>query len=80
MLPASITTIRSASRHGLRDVVRDQDRGQPLREDHLLNQTLHIDARQRVERAKRLVEREQAGRAYECARKGDPLPLAAGQN
>jgi hypothetical protein len=66
--------------HGLGDVVRDQDRSQPLRADHLLDQALHLDARQSVERAKRLVEREQPGRAHERARKGDPLLLAAGQN
>jgi hypothetical protein len=43
-----------------------------------LQQPLHGNARQGVERADRLVERQHAGPADQRAGEGDPLLLAAG--
>ena len=66
-------------RDGFRNVVSDQNRREAVRQPNLLDQTLHLDACQRIERAERLVERQNARRAHEGARKGDTLLLAARQ-
>jgi serine O-acetyltransferase len=66
-------------RDGFRDVVSDQNRGEAIRQPNLLEQTLHLDARQRIECAQRLIERQNARGADERARKRDALLLAARQ-
>ena len=43
------------------------------------HEAVHPDARQRVERAERLVEQQQRGLAHECARQRGALGLAAGE-
>ena len=63
----------------LADVVRDEDRGKSLRQEYALDQPLHLEARQGVESAERLVEGQDGGRRYEGAREGDALLLAAGE-
>ena len=67
-------------RHGLGNVVGDQDRGEALIVPDPLEQLLHLDAGQRVERAERLVEREDARLADQRARQRHALLLAAGQH
>ena len=63
-------------RHRLGDVVRHQQRGEALFAPHPFDQALHLDARQRVERAERLVEQQQA-RLAAPARARAPRAAAA---
>ena len=67
-------------RDGFRDVVSDQNRSEAVRQPNLLEQPLHLDAGQRIECAERLVQRQNARSAYECARERDALLLAPGQD
>lgn len=67
-------------RHGLGDVVRNQNRGEALAPPGGFEQLLHLDARQGVKRAERLVEREQSRAADKRAGEGDALFLSAGQS
>ena len=66
-------------RDGFCDVVSDQNRGEAIRQPNLLEQTLHLDARQRIECAERLIERQNARGAHKRARKRDALLLATRQ-
>jgi hypothetical protein len=45
-------------RDGFRNVVSDQNRREAVRQPNLLDQTMHLDARQRIECGERLVERQ----------------------
>ena len=67
-------------RDRLGDVVGDQDRGEALVEPDALQQLLHLDAGQRVERAERLVERQDLRLADQRAGQRHALLLAAGQH
>ena len=60
---------------GFRHVMSDQHRREAIRQPNLLDEALHLDARQRIECAERLIERQNARSADE----GDALFLAARQ-
>ncbi len=62
-------------RDRFRHVVGDQDGGEPLVPPNALQQALHRNPRQCIERAKRLVESKQPGMAHERASQRDPLLL-----
>ncbi len=62
------------------DVVGDEYGGETLAQPHAFQQLLHLDAGQRVERAERLVEREQTRPADQRARQRDALLLPAGKH
>ena len=62
------------------DVVRHQQRGEFLLAPDALQQALHGDAGERVERAERLVERENARPADQRAGERDALLLSAGKH
>ena len=64
-------------RERFRDVVGDQDGGEAVLVPDALQQPVHLAAGQRVERAERLVEQQDARVADERAREGDALALAA---
>src|SRR3954465_3343357 len=66
-------------RDRLGDIVGHQDRGKALIAPDALQQPLHRDAGQRVQRAKRLVEGEHTGTRDHRAGKSYALPLAARQ-
>ena len=67
-------------RNGFRDVVRHKDRRKALVAPDALQEPLHRDAGQGIERAERLVESEQAGLADERARQRHALLLPARQD
>ena len=67
-------------RDGFGDVVRHQDRGKALIVPDPLQQPLHRNPRQRIERAERLVERQHARMADQRARQRHALLLSAGQH
>ena len=75
--PLSIITMRSASATASATSCVTRIEVNPLREPHLLDEALHFDAGQRIERAERFVERKQARRAHERARERDTLLLPA---
>ncbi len=60
--------------------MRDEDGGELLGAPDVLEQPLHLDPGQGIERTQRLVERQEARLAHQRARKRDALPLAAGQH
>src|SRR5271156_7063030 len=54
---------------GFRHVMSDQNRREAIRQPNLLDEALHLDARQRIECAERLIERQMRGaltRATRC--------------
>ena len=63
----------------LLDVVRHQDHGRALGGPDAQQLLLHLDLRERVERAKRLIQEEHAGLVDEHAREGGALGHAAGE-
>jgi hypothetical protein len=65
---------------GLSDIVRDQHGGEFVFEPDALGQLVHFKPGQRVERAERLVQQQNARSRDECARKRYPLALAAGKH
>ena len=67
-------------RHRLGHVVGHQDRGEALVLPDLLDQGLHLDPGQRVERAERLVQRQQPRVADQGAGQRHALLLPAGQH
>ena len=67
-------------RDRLGDVMRHQDRGKALIVPDPLQQPLHRNPRQRIERAERLVERQHARPADQRARQRHALLLSAGQH
>src|ERR1700722_1718091 len=71
-------TIGERDRFG--NIVRDQDRGEGLIMPDPLQQPLHRNTGQRIERAERLVESQDAGMADQRAGQRHALLLAAGQN
>ena len=69
-----------SQRHGFGHVVRDQQRGEAVLLPQRFDQAVHLDARERVERAQRLVEQQQARPVHQRARQRHALPLAARQH
>ncbi|MCY1555272.1 hypothetical protein D9M68_919140 [compost metagenome] len=57
----------------------DEEGGEALFQPHPLDQRLHGDAGQRIERTQRLIEREKTRLADQRAGQSRSLPLAAGQ-
>lgn len=66
-------------RDGLLHVVRHEQRGKAMLTPQPLDQRMHLDAGQGVERAERLVQQQQLRTMHERARQRDALPLAARQ-
>jgi hypothetical protein len=62
-------------RDSFRNVVSDQNRA--VRQPNLLDQALHLDGRQVIECAERLVERQNLRGAHERVRKRNALFLTA---
>jgi hypothetical protein len=65
--------------HGLLHVVRDEQRGEAMGTPQAFDQPVHLDARERVERAQGLVEQQQARLVHQRPRQGHALALAARQ-
>ncbi len=78
MRPSSITRTRSASLIASSTSWVDQQDGRLMLPDQAEEQFVHLDPRQRVERAERLVGQEQARLAHQRTRQRHPLLLAAG--
>ena len=66
--------------HRLRHVMGDEDRGEPVLHPGPMQQVLHLEPRQGVEGAERLVEHQHAGPADQRARQRDTALLAARQS
>ena len=64
-------------RHCLADIMRDEKGGKAAAPPDLLDENLHIDSGQRVERTKRFVEGKKARPANKGSREGNTLALAA---
>ncbi|HWK49691.1 MAG TPA: hypothetical protein VNR40_07375, partial [Steroidobacter sp.] len=67
-------------RKRLADIVRHQDGREALVEPDALEHALHLDARQSVERAQRLVQQEKLRMTGEGASQRNALTLAAGEH
>src|SRR2546423_1693668 len=67
-------------RHGLRHIVRHQNRCKALIVPDPLEQPLHRYPRQGIERAERLIEGQNTRMAHQRSRQRHALPLSAGQN
>ena len=74
-----ITSTRSAQKIASRDAVGDEQGRDALRGLHPLQQHVHLVARQRIERAERLVEKQQRRPRQQGARDGHALAHAARQ-
>src|SRR5690606_11444319 len=66
-------------RHGFPNVMGDEKGGETLFAPHTLDQGLHGDAGQRIERAERFIKGEKPGLADQGAGESGTLPLTAGQ-
>ena len=71
-------TVRERDRFN--DIVRDEDRREAMPLPNAFSELVHLHARQGIERAVRLIEKQNAGLAHQRARKGDALPLPSGQD
>jgi hypothetical protein len=60
--------------------MRHHHRGEPLLLPDPLDQVLHLDPRQGIERPERFVQQQQARMADQCARECNPLLLTAGKD
>jgi hypothetical protein len=71
-------TVRKRNRFN--DVVRDENCREAMPLPNAFGELVHFHARQGIERAVRLIEKQNAGLAHQRARKGDALPLPPGQD
>ena len=67
-------------RNSLTDIVRYHDGGEALILPHVLDQRLHLDPGQRIERTQRFVKGKNTWMAHQSTGQGDTLLLTAGED